>query len=376
MVEQMIESSFDYLLPELIIDIFIRLPVKTLIRCTSVCKSWYTLIRNPNFVISHFNSFINRYKHHDNGYILFGSPNSCHLVFDTTFKLLSVIQTPFIVSPNHKSSLNFIGSCNGLLCLAPGLDYNLGNDVYIWNPLVNASKKLPPSQFSDEFTDDKWIVLRLGFGFHELSNDYKVIRLVYFTEGRSFTSVDVSPLVEIYSLKTNAWKIVCTEVPPIVTQSVVTSHKGVFYWMGFKSIRDDPLENYIMSFDLDDEKFREIEQPSVDFPFSLLAVRGSAESLFAIYSKFFGGQNDILVLWKLDLYSRSWTKAYTIQCYRGVWWTLGFTRSGKFLYANLERELVSFDLESLQTEVHHLEVAVSRSAVDVNYTESLLLFDH
>ncbi|CAI9260936.1 unnamed protein product [Lactuca saligna] len=357
MPEQMSASSY-FIPPEIVIDMFLRLPVKTLIRCTSVCKSCY------------------RPECRDNGYLLLGCTNFCHIVCDRSFKSLYAVETPFAVGPNRKSSLNFIGSCNGLLCLAPGLEYNLGNDVYIWNPSIRSHKKLPPSQFSDEFTDERWMVSRLGFGFHESTNDYKVIRLIYFPECRNFTSVDAAPLVEVYSLKTDSWRIIRTEVPPIVTQSVVTFHKGFFYWMGFKSIRDDPMENYIMSFDLDNEKFKEIEQPSVDFPFSLLSVRGSSGSLFAIYSKFFGGQNDILVLWKMDEYSKSWTKAYTIQCNRGVWWTIGFTKSGKFLYANLEKKLVSFDLESLETQVHDLGISFSRSAVDINYMESLLLFDH
>ncbi|KAJ0574347.1 putative F-box domain, galactose oxidase/kelch, beta-propeller, kelch-type beta propeller [Helianthus annuus] len=309
-------TSSNHLPPELIIDIFLRLPVKTLIRCTSVCKQ----------------------------------------------------------CPNRKYSLNFIGSSNGLLCLAPGLEYTLGNDVYIWNPSVRACKKLPVSRFSDH--EFRGVVSRLGFAFHESSNDYKVVRLVYFSGSCSFPFVDVVPLVEIYSLRTDSWKVVSAEVPPVMIQSVATFNDGVFYWMGFKSVTDDPMENYILSYDLDDGRFREIEQPSVDFPFSLLAVKGSSSgSLYSVYSKFFGGQNDILVLWKMDEFNGGWMKAYTIQCNRGVWATLGFTTSGKFLFANLEKKLVSFDLETLETEVHDLGIALNRSAVDVNYMESLLFFD-
>ena len=167
------------------------------------------------------------------------------------------------------------------------------------------------------------------------------------------------------------------QVPFLAFTAEIHIHmnKGVFNWMGLTSIQDDPMENFIMSVDLNDAKLREIEQPSVDFPFSLLAVRGSSDSLYAVYSKFFGGQNDKLVLWKMDGYKRGWTKAYTIQCVKGVWWTIGFTRSKKFLYANLEKKLVSFDLESHKSEVHDLGISFSRSAVDVSYMESLLLFD-
>ncbi|KAL4581226.1 hypothetical protein LXL04_017436 [Taraxacum kok-saghyz] len=38
MLEEMIDASY-YIPPELVTDIFLRLPVKTLIRCTSVCSS-------------------------------------------------------------------------------------------------------------------------------------------------------------------------------------------------------------------------------------------------------------------------------------------------------------------------------------------------
>ncbi|KAJ0561292.1 putative F-box domain, galactose oxidase/kelch, beta-propeller, kelch-type beta propeller [Helianthus annuus] len=365
-------TSSNHLPPELIIDIFLRLPVKTLIRCTSVCKQWYVLIRNPNFSTSHFNSYNN--NNHDNQYILIGNTNICHVVCDKTFQLMHTVQAPFHLSPNRKYSLNFIGSSNGLLCLAPGLEYTLGNDVYIWNPSVRACKKLPVSRFSDH--EFRGVVSRLGFAFHESSNDYKVVRLVYFSGSCSFPFVDVVPLVEVYSLRTDSWKVVSADVPPVMIQSVATFNDGVFYWMGFKSVTDDPMENYILSYDLDDGRFREIEQPSVDFPFSLLAVKGSSSgSLYSVYSKFFGGQNDILVLWKMDEFNGGWMKAYTIQCNRGVWATLGFTTSGKFLFANLEKKLVSFDLETLETEVHDLGIALNRSAVDVNYMESLLFFD-
>ncbi|KAI3810275.1 hypothetical protein L1987_19886 [Smallanthus sonchifolius] len=120
MAEQMIHSGY-YLPTELVIDIFVTLPVKTLIRCTSVCKSWY--------------------------------------VCGIAFKLLYYIQSLFTVVLNRKPSLNFVGLCNGLLCLAPGLEYNFGNGVYIWNPSIRTHKKLPPSRFSNEFTNGRRILV-------------------------------------------------------------------------------------------------------------------------------------------------------------------------------------------------------------------------
>nr|GEW85708.1 hypothetical protein [Tanacetum cinerariifolium] len=178
----------------------------------------------------------------------------------------------------------------------------------------------------------------------------------------------VASLVEVYSLISDSWKIVHNDVPLMVSQNVVAFHKGVFYWRGFKGIRP-----CIMSFNLDDEMFSEIEQPLLDTSCSLLAVKASSDSLLAVYSKSNGGHSGVLELWKMDENGRGWMKAYTIQCNRGVGWTIGFTRSNKFLYATLEELLVSFDLESLKTEFHDVGIPFDRFAIDLSYTPGLLL---
>ncbi|KAK2967842.1 hypothetical protein RJ640_001784 [Escallonia rubra] len=43
-------------LPEDVVrEILLMLPVKSLLRCKSICKSWYTLITMPSFISAHFN---------------------------------------------------------------------------------------------------------------------------------------------------------------------------------------------------------------------------------------------------------------------------------------------------------------------------------
>jgi hypothetical protein len=43
-----------YLPSELIVEILLRLPVKSLIRFKSICKPWFSLISQHNFANSHF----------------------------------------------------------------------------------------------------------------------------------------------------------------------------------------------------------------------------------------------------------------------------------------------------------------------------------
>ncbi|KAK9284814.1 hypothetical protein L1049_023991 [Liquidambar formosana] len=40
---------------EVFLEILLRLPLKTLVQCTSVCKSWSSTITNPSFITTHLN---------------------------------------------------------------------------------------------------------------------------------------------------------------------------------------------------------------------------------------------------------------------------------------------------------------------------------
>ncbi|KAI8558456.1 hypothetical protein RHMOL_Rhmol04G0095000 [Rhododendron molle] len=45
----------DYIPTKLVDDILIGLPEESLIRFTSVCKSWYSIITSPSFIAKHVN---------------------------------------------------------------------------------------------------------------------------------------------------------------------------------------------------------------------------------------------------------------------------------------------------------------------------------
>ncbi|KAL6200385.1 hypothetical protein ACLB2K_030167 [Fragaria x ananassa] len=47
------EAMFDAFPPEICLDIFHRLPIKSLIQCTAVRKAWRSVIRNPSFILTH-----------------------------------------------------------------------------------------------------------------------------------------------------------------------------------------------------------------------------------------------------------------------------------------------------------------------------------
>ncbi|PHT43579.1 hypothetical protein CQW23_17604 [Capsicum baccatum] len=130
----------DYLPKELMIYIFTRLPIKSILRCTRVCRSWYSLINSPNFISTHLNQSTD-------DYILI-QPYSIvpkveiYALFHKNENLDQDIQFDF---PFDCSSCYFIivGSCNGILCFATANMLRDWNNFYFWNPSIRKSVKLP-----------------------------------------------------------------------------------------------------------------------------------------------------------------------------------------------------------------------------------------
>lgn len=111
-------AIFDEVLPEeMVFEVLQRLPVKSLLRFKSECKSWLSIISDPEFVKTHPKNMALKkvsllmltYNPQPN--LLVPSSN----YFDFLYLL---ILCDFIV----------IGSCNGIICLK---DDDL---FYLWNP--------------------------------------------------------------------------------------------------------------------------------------------------------------------------------------------------------------------------------------------------
>ncbi|XAR49259.1 hypothetical protein NMG60_11032388 [Bertholletia excelsa] len=98
---------------EILTEILSRLPVKTLIRFTSVCKSWYCLIKDPSFIMTH----LNHSSSYNTGNLLIvpaklklGRPNFYSLLSEKS--LFEYWKSEF---PLHTQSgtTEVVGCCNG-----------------------------------------------------------------------------------------------------------------------------------------------------------------------------------------------------------------------------------------------------------------------
>uniref|UniRef100_A0A5B7AFI7 Putative F-box protein CPR30-like n=1 Tax=Davidia involucrata TaxID=16924 RepID=A0A5B7AFI7_DAVIN len=249
------ETTAKDLPKDIIIDILSRVPVRSLLRFKSVCKSWYALFKNPNFITKHFNQ---TNSHTTNTYFLYTSRRSTTDNGDRSISLLSSSETfdipidldiPFL---SISKPFRISGSCNGLVCLSI---VPLASIILLWNPATRVFKHLPPSPIARPQSLPIKVVL--GFGFDPNTNDYKVLRVVYYCYPLS--------QVELYSLSTNSWKEIKTDMRFLIFESSGSViFKGRFHWtaVGFQELNGREV---IVSFDMDDEVFRYIMLPTFRF---------------------------------------------------------------------------------------------------------------
>ncbi|KAL4607790.1 hypothetical protein ACB092_09G200300 [Castanea dentata] len=93
---------------EIATDIFLRLPIKSIIICTSVSKSWKSLIQNPTFISTHLHHSHNKNKN----LLLFSLYSHAH---KESYALHNEDDPDFTQHARHLS----MGLCNILLPVLP-----------------------------------------------------------------------------------------------------------------------------------------------------------------------------------------------------------------------------------------------------------------
>ncbi|KAI9110392.1 hypothetical protein K1719_018552 [Acacia pycnantha] len=114
--------------PEVLIDIFKRLPVRTLIQLQFVCKDWKNLLNDPFFIQEHL-----RYSAHENPSLLFcrlSVLNTLELyTIDSEMQVLPVESVPLIESLRDAMVVSV--SYHGITCLIQQVEvYSL--NTYSW----------------------------------------------------------------------------------------------------------------------------------------------------------------------------------------------------------------------------------------------------
>nr|QDB64271.1 S haplotype-specific F-box protein 23 [Prunus dulcis] len=240
---------------EILIDILVRLPAKSLVRFLCTCKSWSDLIGSSSFVSAHLHRNVTKHAHvpllclhhpsferqNDNDDPFVEEELLWSLFSNETFEQFSKLSHP-LGSTEH---YGIYGSSNGLVCISDEI-LNFDSPIYIWNPSVRKLRTPPLSTNNVKFG-----YIALQFGFHPGVNDYKVVRMMRTNKG--------ALAIDVYSLSTDCWKMV--EAIPLWLKCTWQHHKGTFYnGVAYHIIEKGPLFS-IMSFDSGTEEFQEFIAP-------------------------------------------------------------------------------------------------------------------
>ncbi|KNA14217.1 hypothetical protein SOVF_109580 [Spinacia oleracea] len=231
---------------EMIVEVFLRLPAKSVGRFRCVSNRWNYLLTQPQFVKTH----LNLTKQHpsieepiilytpDSGALYSTHLNNAHHLFDE--------MTCFATKLNFDDRRFYLthyldGSCDGLVLMR---NDDL-NKLLLINPTTREIKELPSLGYA---RDPKTSSTTYGLGYDSVSDDYKVVM--------------ISMCVDVYSVRNGTWKRV--ENSPY-DHMIGDCEPGVFidgniHWIASKASDDSFV---IATFDLGKEKFRELPFPSL-----------------------------------------------------------------------------------------------------------------
>ncbi|XP_074278900.1 putative F-box protein At3g10790 [Silene latifolia] len=250
---------WDNLPTEISTNILHRLPVKTLIKCTILSKSFLSLITSHPFISDHITQHNNshlllRYFTHDKQELYHFDPD------DDTF---SGFQTQGLVVPflNYPEMCFTVAGCiNGVLCLVNDFQIE-GTLIILWNPSIRKFVHLPRPILVFDICGPYQSVC--GFGFDPVSDDYKVVRVVELDNGQKASS---EAQVEVYSLKSGCWRVIggcpCYSIKHYDSGYTPRFINGSVYWLGTPYAFPN-CETVLLKFDMSSESFETIQLSGV-----------------------------------------------------------------------------------------------------------------
>lgn len=356
---------------DMILEILLRLPVKSVLRFRSICKSWLRLISHPDFVSNH-QAIASQNPENCRKYIVKG------LEYLLKFNLNDYERTNFGVGslclPCMRMMTKAVGVCNGVVCLG------LGDYVMLWNPATR--RKLTaycPEEVSFvlphvEGTESWDCIGRHSYGFGMDVNMRDYVYLWIFC--RRWDSV-LHSVVRMYSTRCNSWRVLEGDFQFLMTEykncAIV---KGVPYWTVIvrKKKDDDKLSEALVSFDVRREVFKLVDYPEAAFKRGNRAyfVEFNGHLAALVYCP--GEQYSQLVdVWVLDD-EVCWSKKFTVgPIFMEIERLVGCSGDGDILGLDTIYGLFSFLARNKETHSINDEIY---GDIDVhNYYETLASVD-
>ncbi|XP_049389260.1 F-box/kelch-repeat protein At3g23880-like [Solanum stenotomum] len=246
---------------QIINKILLHLPVSSLVRFRSVCKSWRSLINDPIFIDTHLKKmeFVsNHLRLFQIVYQLYpneGLRSWCYAGGPCD----ELIHPGFPVTNTKQCTYELLGSCNGLICYITKFLHGK-EEINLWNPSMRKNRVLPHSKFSPERQRH---APNYGFGF-DGHGDHKLIKITYIDDRLKNEKKQWSE-VEVYSLKLDSWKKIgdCFPSQYYYVRGDTVFFNGCIHWLTqreYGKIR--PRRLPIVSFNVANEVFQEYWLPN------------------------------------------------------------------------------------------------------------------
>ncbi|KAL3626504.1 hypothetical protein CASFOL_030053 [Castilleja foliolosa] len=235
---------------EILIEIFSRLPTKSIGKLKCLSKTWRNLFSSRQFIKSHLAQDKARHEY----VILIPPSHNIHSV--EILKVRSTVSTKLFFPGLWRE---IVGSCNGLVLLLNDDDDH--GEMLLANPITLQRAKIrnPPLAFrqGEGFTI-------YGFGHDRVRDDYKVVTLSFYSLRNEPDLGYTDIFVEVYSMKTGVWKRLRSPpnysgyaYPYIPFGALVN---GAIHWLAIRT-RESGVVFVITAFDLVNETFFEIPPP-------------------------------------------------------------------------------------------------------------------
>ncbi|GKC45227.1 F-box/kelch-repeat protein-like protein [Tanacetum coccineum] len=286
----------NYICEDLMVNIFERLPPKTVLRFRTLLKYWCSRLANRDFIRMHnLRSFDKNssqkvlFRHRfDNPYNEFKDIFTLHSVGKLPLDPKDVTRVEF---PYDIRNAKIVGSCNGILCL------NDKGSICLWNFSIRRKLNVPrhpPFKGSILVPD-----VLFGFGFDPISNDYKIVGISYTGYG----NIPDGDNAYIYSLKTDSWSVMASPSNSFCyADQNPCFFKGTLHWL----VRDKRSQ-FIMTLSLITHVFGTINLPESNSDTkSLTIINGSLAAVSLDHDT---------RIWVMNEYDNiaSWSQAFKLE---------------------------------------------------------------
>lgn len=186
---------------DILTEILLRLPVKSLLRFKSVSKHWLSLISNPDFCRRHYPSAISG---------LFLKCRKSKIGWDPEYDFVNLNECPnssckpfrsLTFVNEYRAGIRILQSCNGLLLCCTADVRDLRRSYYVYNPATRQYCTTLPRPQVRRGVAAVGTICRMTLAFDPLKSPYyKVVCVRYCDE--THTQLEI----EIYSSETRCWR--------------------------------------------------------------------------------------------------------------------------------------------------------------------------